>query len=208
MTRLTELLLLGVVVGMAALVVTTGFFAWHMLRRVRRWRTRVSSLAPQALTALTPEGFADLWVRAHRTSLAARAVVGTGVRRQSLWNRRDLWVHVDGAGRAVKEASAAGAPVGDLPLIVRQLEAQARHHDRLLVLSNSRTMGSVDGSLGEETRSLIARADSVTGAALSALRSDGAMRWADLGPDLDRETAAVVEGAALARGRLRPFRQD
>ena len=150
-----------------------------------------------------PEALAGAWSHVHRTSLSARALVGTGSRRQALRMRRDLWTHVSAAETAVHAADHAGTPVGDLPYLVAHLKDLARRHDHALVLVGKGVpvMGIADARA--ETDRIAGEADRVSGAVVDAFRADSVLDPAHLTTALDHETRAVSGGAAQVRSLTR-----
>ena len=202
MNRATEIVLLVMAGGAITAGAAITFVAWRALRRLRRWRDRVEHLVPHVRSALAPESVAAGWGRAHRASLTLRAMAGTGVRRQALLQRRDLWTHLGAARTAVGVAESSGTPVGELPRMVRHLEGRARHHDRLLALLGAGVVTTGAEEAGAVTDRIVARADSVTAAAVTAMHSDGASRWADVDRAVGHEATAVADGSRRAQTLL------
>jgi DNA-binding transcriptional regulator YiaG len=126
-------------------------------------------------------------------------MVGTGVRRQALWMRRDLWLHVDAAETAVKAARATDTPVGELPALVGHLRDQARRHDHALVLVAHGVRAIDLVSARDETDRIVSQADMVSTAAVEAIRADTQLGSDQLAVALDRETRAVADGSARLR---------
>lgn len=103
-----------------------------------------------------------------------------------------MWRAVRGAEQAVKAAQKTGAPVGDLPIVTRQLVTAARGVDAVLRAS------ALDASSRHETRAELARIESASSdvrrAALDSLR------LVTNGQTDDVVAAARIERTALAAG--------
>lgn len=118
------LLLLGVVtlLLMVTVVATTALAVRGVRRRYRRLRARMSMRGVG--TTSRPDLPA---VRA-----AAAATVGSAAWWASQRDRQRMWRAVSGAQNAVAVAQEAGAPVGDLPALCRQLSSAAAGVDAVL----------------------------------------------------------------------------
>jgi hypothetical protein len=107
-------------------------------------------------------------------------------------DRRRMWRAVRGAEQAVKAAQKTGAPVGDLPTVMRQLVTAARGVDAVLRAS------ALDASTRHETRAELARIESASSdvrrAALDSLR------LVTNGQTDEVVAAARIERTALAAG--------
>ena len=75
MHEVADLALITLAVGFLAVTATVAFFAWRVVKRVRRWRVRLEAAIPQAVATPGPEALAGAWSHVHRTSLGARALV-------------------------------------------------------------------------------------------------------------------------------------
>jgi hypothetical protein len=199
MHEVADLALITLAVGFLAVTATVAFFAWRIVKRVRRWRVRLEAAIPQAVATPGPEALAGAWSHVHRTSLGARALVVPGPKGQALRLRRDLWTHVSAAETAVRAADRTGTPVGELPYLVAHLKDLARRHDHALVLVSKGVpvMGLSDAR--SETARITGEADRVSGAVVDAFRADSAIDPAHLSVALDHETRAVAGGAAQVR---------
>lgn len=199
MHEVADLALITLAVGFLAVTATATFFAWRVVRRVRRWRVRIEAALPQAVATPGPEALAGAWSHVHRTSLGARALVVPGPKGQALRLRRDLWNHVSAAETAVRAADRTGTPVGELPYLVAHLKDLARRHDHALVLVSKGVpvMGLSDART--ETARITGEADRVSGAVVDAFRADSAIDPVHLSTALDHETRAVAGGAAQVR---------
>ena len=199
MATAAEIAIIVVSLGLLAMMTAVALVTWRALRRFRIWRERVRLAIPQRLANPTPEAMAQALSGAHRSSLGARALVGTGVRRQALWMRRELWTHVDASSTAVDAARATGVPVGDLPDLVGHLRDQARRHDHALVLVGKGVPAMDLGAARAETQRINAQADMVAAAVVEAMRSDAVVHPDHLAAALDREARSVSAGAAAQR---------
>lgn len=161
--------------------------AWLGLTAVRlrkRWRRRRSTF--------------DLFVRrplaAVPVSRVTDGVVST-VASPSWWvvqrDRRDMWRAVVTARRAVAVAVRANAPVGDLPVLGRQLQKAANGVDAAL-----RASGGDRRLMRDVTADRLRIEQAAADIRLAAMSSLGAMRG-----DVQPVVAAIsVEVAALAAG--------
>lgn len=199
MTEVADLALITLTVVFLAATATCAFFAWRAVKKVRRWRLRIEQAIPQLVATPGPEALAAAWSHAHRSSLSARALVGTGARRQALRMRRDLWTHVSAAETAVHAAEHAGTPVGDLPFLVGHLKDLARRHDHTLVLVSKGVSVTGVADARAETDRISAEADRVSSAVVDAFRADSVFDPGHLSTALAHETRAVAGGASQVR---------
>jgi len=116
--------------------------------------------------------------------------------------RRRMWRAVTAAGHAVKVARAAGAPVGDLPTVVRQLEGAARSADALARADADLPGSGRPGVL--ETRRVEEAALQVQQVALQSLQSITAVDVEPLLPIVRLEAAALAAGVRAAAVSRRP----
>jgi hypothetical protein len=127
---------------------------------------------------------------------AVRAVAATTLGSPAWWavqrDRHRMWRAVSSANHAVAVAKDAGAPVGDLPTLSRQLTSAATGVDALLRASSSTR--SMRREAGAERRRIESVAADVHRAALDSLR---AVALAGTEPVL---SAVRLEVAALAAG--------
>jgi hypothetical protein len=105
--------------------------------------------------------------------------------------RRRLWSAVEHAEHAVRTADAAGAPVGELPLLVGRLQATAIDVDRGMPLTAARAGGATEAAVDQ----LIEAARRVERAATAAVEELVAPRVDALAQELSREAEAL--GAAV-----------
>jgi hypothetical protein len=199
MATAAEIAIIVVSLCFVAMMTAVAVITWRMVRRFRIWRDRVRVAIPQRLANPTPEAMAQALSGAHRSTLAARAVVVRGNRRQALRLRRDLWTHVDASTTAVNAAQSTGVPVGDLPYLVGHLRDQARRHDHALVLVGKGVPAMDLVTARAETERINAQADQVSTAVVEAMRSDATIHPDHLSAALDREARSVSAGAAAQR---------
>jgi len=129
--------------GIAAAVTlaAAGVTAWWVMRSVRRMRHRLGSVsASRMATAARLAGRAAI----SRPSMQApelwlRAAAGRPRADPSWWSirdeRRSLHRSASAAQHSVAAAVAAGAPVGELPALCRDLRRLCRAADRRLMLA-------------------------------------------------------------------------
>ena len=114
--------------------------------------------------------------------------------------RRQMWREVTAAKHAVTVARRAGAPVGDLPALVRQLEGAARSADALAQAdAHSPRRGR---PATPEVRRVQRAALEVRDAAVDALQAAATAEVSPLLPSVRLEAAALAAGA-LAASTLR-----
>jgi ABC-type molybdate transport system permease subunit len=117
-------------------------------------------------------------------------------------DRRRLWRSVTAADRAVTAAKSAGAPLGDLPMLNRQLRRAAQAVDGALVAANrSRTPASA--AVQRQVRELRDSADRIHAAAVESLST--VAQTSDLARSVQLETEALRAGlqASMALGGSR-----
>ena len=101
-----------------------------------------------------------------------------------------MWRAVSGAERAVRAARSAGAPTGDLRVLVRQLRAAARSVDAAL-----RAGAGNKGELAE----VVATAGDIQQVAADALLSVARPASAGIAAAVEIEVAALRHGLAVAQ---------
>lgn len=120
-----------------------------------------------------------------RTPAASPSWWGTQV------DRRRLWRSVTAADRAVAAAKSSGAPVGDLPMLNRQLRRAAQTVDGALVAANrSRTPASA--TVQQQAREVRDSADRIHAAAVESLSTFA--RTSELAHSVQIETEALRAG--------------
>ena len=195
MSQVAEVAIIILAAAVLALIAFVGVLAWRTVRKVRRWRARLSVVLP-TMAKPGPDMLASAWSHAYRTSLGAGALVRTGSRRQAMWMRRDLWSHVSAAEVAVKTANANGTPLGELPQLIGHLRDQARRHDQALILASKGVPVAGPEDARAHTGRIIDQADAVSAAVVDAVRADAVFDDRQLANALDRETRSVSHGAA------------
>jgi hypothetical protein len=164
---------------MGAVVLGAAFVAYRM---ARKWWRRWSAGA------------------AYRGALAAAAGMSAGLRGGpggAHRVRRELWRRVGGAERALGVARDVGAPLGDLPALLRRTRAAADEVDRLLAAADGRL--SRDAGLARRADEVTRTAAGIQEAALQAANGVMADRLAPLGHDTDIEVRSLAHGAAAGR---------
>lgn len=169
-----------VLVVISTVAVGTTLAVRGVRRRYRRVRSRFASLDAGPGSRLPA-------VRA-----TAVATVGSPTWWVAQRDRHRMWRAVSSAQHAVAVAQRAGAPVGDLPTLTRQLSGAARGLDA--VLRAGARGGAARGELAAERRRLEAAAAALHEAALDSLRIVAA---ADAEPVLSQ---VRLEVAALGAG--------
>lgn len=127
-----------------------------------------------------------------RASACASATIGSAGWWIAQRDRHRMWRAVSSAGHAVGVAQRAGAPVGDLPSLARELERAARHVDA--VLRASARSGSMRREVRYERVRIEAAAADLHRAALESLAT-----VADVATE-DVVTATRIERDALSAG--------
>lgn len=181
---LTDAEHLAVLLAAVTFLAIVGMSGVAVVRLRRRWRRR------RSLRAL------DL-TRLPLSAPVARVtgVVVSSIGSPSWWlvqrDRHSMWRAVSSARRAVSVAAGAGAPLGDLPGLTRQLERAARGVDAAL------RAGGRDPRLGRDAAADRARVENaaadIRAAAVSCLQVTQ--------PEVQPVVSAIaVEVAALAAG--------
>jgi hypothetical protein len=190
----------------AALTLTaSGVAAWRVTRSVRRMRRR---LAP----AVTLAGLASAARLAGSTLSTRRPMIARELRLRaaaaqpranpSWWSirgeRRSLRLSVGAAEHSLAAAVAAGAPVGDLSALCRDLRRVYRDTDRRLMLA------AVGGHAGDDqVRSQAAAvrgsAEQIRSLAVRTLTETSGPAAGQLAAQVDNEAAALAEGWSRLR---------
>lgn len=137
---------------------------------------------------------------------AAVLASAANVARPQWWavqqSRRGMWRAVAAARHSVGVAGRSGAPVGDLPTLVAQLDLAARRADALARAYAGRADGS--RSHHREVRRIEEAALQVHEAAVASLRSLAVAESEALLPAVRLEVAALAAGVRAAAGSRRP----
>jgi len=181
----------------------TALATMMVVRLRRRWR----SLRESARARLHGSGLlADARKVDRGTVTAAAMASGSRFTSPHWWAtqqaRRRMWRGVSAASHAVKVARASGAPVGDLPTVLRQLEAAARSADALARADADVPGNGRSGVL--ETRRIEEAALHLQQAALQSLQSVAAVEVEPLLPAVRLEAAALAAGVRAAAIARRP----
>jgi len=149
-------------------------------RRLRRWR-QVSAAAPWA---------------AHRAAGVIGAVASSPLTDRHWWaaqqRRHQMWRAVSAAERAVRAARSAGAPTGDLRVLVHQLRAAAAAVDAALRA----------GAAGRhDAAEVVTAAREIQHVAADALMSVARPESASIAAAVEIEVAALRHGLAAANHR-------
>jgi hypothetical protein len=192
--------------AVAALTLTAGgVAAWWVTRSVRRMRRR---LAPVTAAALAPAArLAGSTLSSSRRPMLARelrlrAAASRPRANPSWWSirgeRRSLRMSVGAAEHSVAAAVAAGAPVGDLPVLCRDLRRVYRDTDRRLMLA------AVGGQAGDDqvrgqAAAVRGNAEQIRSLAVRTLTETGGPAAGQLAGRVDNEAAALAEGWSRLR---------
>jgi hypothetical protein len=181
---LTQVEHVAVVLAVASLLGVSIWIGLVVVRLRRRWRRRQTLLQRIVQRPLA-------FIPVSRVSESVTSTVGS----PSWWvvqrDRHRMWRSVAAARRAVSVAARADAPVGDLPVLTRQLQQAAVGVDAALRASGGERRLTREATAD---RVRIERAASDIHAA--AMASLGAMR-----PDVQPVVSAIsVEVTALAAG--------
>lgn len=162
------------VVTAGLLVVVAVMAARALRRRLRRARAALVSRAAASLDAMSSPAW---W--------------------SSLRLRRQVWRSVARADRAVTAAQRADAPVGELPILCRQLRGTAR-----LVDAQLRTVGAsaaVPVEVAQQARAVYTAADHISAAVTAAMTDSVQPQLAPLVEAVRRECTALAAGTRAAR---------
>jgi hypothetical protein len=119
-------------------------------------------------------------------------------------DRRRLWRSVTAADHAVTTASAAGAPLGDLPSLTRQLRRAAQSVDRAL-LAASRSGTGTPPAVQQRGREVRDNADRIYAAAMESLATTAHGETSHLTRAVQIEVEALRAGlqSSVAMGAAR-----
>ncbi|HEX3946201.1 MAG TPA: hypothetical protein VHW47_00785 [Acidimicrobiales bacterium] len=205
----------------AALAVGLGWWAWRHVRRywlVARAATRsveAAWLATRSVRRAVATGVGTAGTRPGGIGRAARWAGGlaagdlasvdlvsvdlAGLAPGQL--RRQMWRGVEEAERAVRQATAAGAPVGQLPSLCGRMRSTAAALDELLSTGASGEGGRSVRRQAAEVVSVAAGVGTAARASVLATAGDATeLRVRALVDDTERE----VESLATGLGRSRP----
>jgi hypothetical protein len=194
----TVVLVAGIAAAMT--LAAGGVAAWWVTRSVRRMRHRLGTavtaagmataarLAGRAVTSRRPMLARELWLRA----AAARPRANP-----SWWSirseRRSLRQEVGAAEHSVAAAEAAGARLGELPALCRDLRRVYRDTDRRLMLAALDSHGR-DDQVRSQAAAVRGSAGQIRSLAVRTLTETS-------GPAVGQlATQVETEGAALAAG--------
>jgi|GEM_PF-731450 len=108
--------------------------------------------------------------------------------------RRRLWEAVGDANRAVGDAVAAGAPVGDLPSLNRRLRATAEALDRLLATGDDGRLAGVRRQVADLLSTAGAIRAAANAAMVAAVSDATEVHLRELVADTDREVQSLTAG--------------
>jgi hypothetical protein len=174
------------VISVTAVSITFAVFAAR--RRYRKTRARV-------LAAFIPGRGGSGALASSMRALPAAQPGWWSVQRE----RRQLWQSVQAAEHAVASATAANAPVGDLPRLVRQLRGAADAVD-VALQAGSRAHTHIPDSVHTQRAELQRTANEISRSALDSLATTSH------GPTHDLSHAVKVEAHSLAAGLRSAYR--
>lgn len=192
--------------GIAAAVTlaAAGVMAWWVLRSVRRMRRRLGSVTAAGMATAArlagPAAISRPSVQARELWL--RAAAGRPRANPSWWSirneRRSLQRSASAAEHSVAAAVAAGAPVGELPALCRELRRLRRDADRRLMLA------AVDGCGHDEqarvqVATVRASAERIRSLAVRTLTETSGPAASRLATQVDTEATALDAGWSRLR---------
>jgi hypothetical protein len=168
--------------AIGSLLLTTGLVVAAVVVAVRalkrRWRRVRVTLMHRAASSVELVGN-PLWWSAQRT-------------------RRRMWRALADAERAVRAAQRVDAPVGELPLLSRQLHGSARLVDAQL-RSAAATGAPASPEVAAQVRDVMRAAAEINAAVSSAITETVQPQLAPLLAAVGREAAALSAGTRAAR---------
>lgn len=178
-----------------AVIAATGLWLLYRAAR-RRWRRFVAAGVGAAST--------------HGLALGLRWCSAQPFTSSSWWrlqrDRQRMWRAVSTASKSVETAQAAGAPIGDLPRLCKDLRRTAEHLDAFLVAQAAPT--SAPGhqrasrqlaASQKDLPSVLAAAADIHHSAVLALADEASPRVRALSSSVRIETEAFRSGLASAR---------
>jgi hypothetical protein len=166
----------------AAFVVGMLWLAAMARRRLRALRARVVAAGVEGLMIEVVR----IGARWNVTSSLSRD------HRLAIREQRRMWLAVEAAQRSVEHARSVGAPVGDLPILARDLATTAR-----MAAHPGVALDRLPGELSE-TDEVIAAAGRVHAAAVASTRGQGSPVARSIGAAADLERVAIATGMATA----------
>jgi len=199
----------------AAMMLAAGSVAaWWVTRSVRRMRRRLTAAVTAARMA-TATQLAGRAVISRRPMLAPelwlRAAAGRPRANPSWWSirseRRSLRRAVGAAEHSVGAAVAAGAPVGELPALCRDLRRVYRDTDRRLMLAAMDSHGP-DDHVRSQAAAVRGSAGQIRSLAVQTLTETSGPAAGQLAIQVDTEATALAAGWSRLRdsraGQLTP----
>jgi hypothetical protein len=156
------------------------------VRRVRRLRGRLQRARAEMSARLLAASLRP------RFTLDARA-------RATHRIRVELAGAVAQADAALRSAKAAGASLGELPLLLTRLKTGATHAERALRISEQMSRAPHDEAVLTQAHGLIDVAVGLQRAARQAIVDLSMLASAGLNEELSRETTALISGQVVAR---------
>lgn len=181
----------------AAVALGAGLYAWRWARR-RLLVARAAWRSAERAWMATRTGRTVLG-RLHHLGGGRQAGAAGDLRTVPVPDlRRQLWQGVGGADRAVRDAVVAGAPVGDLPSLLRRLRSTADALDRLLADGDDRELDRHLADVRRQVADVLSTAAAIRSAATAAtvaVVSDATeVHLQELVVDTDREVRSLAAG--------------
>jgi hypothetical protein len=170
-----------VALGLVAIVRGSRRLRATALRRMRRGgrpaRMSAAGSAPFVAVASTTIASPRWWLAQHE--------------------RQRMWRAVGAAEHAVDVARGAGAPVGDLAALTRQLSGAA--HDVDASLRAGARLGWTSTDVRSDRDRIMSCAQGIQRAAMESLSAVSRLASESVAESVDREVAAVAEGVRVVR---------
>jgi hypothetical protein len=182
-----------------AVVLAAGFYGWRWARR-RLLVARAAWRGIERAWMATRTGRTVLGGWHHLTGTTAVAPAGDVRTAPPAELRGQLWQGIGDADRAVRDAVAAGAPVGDLPSLSRRLRSTADALDGLLVAAgDGEHLVGVRRQVADVLSTASAIRSAATAATVAVVSDATEVRLRHLVADTDREVHSLATGVDRSR---------
>jgi hypothetical protein len=184
--------------AVAAAAVVAVFYGWRWARR-RLLIARAAWRGVERTWMATRTGRTVLGRWHHLVGAGTIGSTGDGRTVPPPELRRQLWQGVGDADRAVRDAAAAGAPVGDLPSLHRRLRSTATALDGLLATADDRHLSGVRRQVADVLSTASAIRSAATAATVAVVSDTTDMHLRELVADTDREVQSLAAGVDRSR---------
>jgi hypothetical protein len=184
--------------AVATVALVAAFYGWRWARR-RLLIARTAWRGVERTWMATRTGRTVLGRWHHLVGAGTTGSAGDGRMVPLPELRRQLWQGVGDADSAVRDAAAAGAPVGDLPSLHRRLRSTATALDGLLATADDQHLSDVRRQVADVLSTASAIRSAATAATVAVVSDATDMHLRELVADTDREAQSLAAGVDRSR---------